>query len=74
MKEFILKMLSNSDDVSSKRVTGILCILVYIVMFVVVFFSEKELKQPVSDLFTTLFYGGLVLLGIGVIEKLKAVK
>ena len=37
-KQFIIQMLSAGDNVSSKRVTGVLCMLIYILFIVLNFF------------------------------------
>ena len=60
-------MLSAGDNVSSKRVVGALCILIYILFIVLNFFislSETQLK-----LLDGLLWGGVVLLGASLVEK-----
>jgi hypothetical protein len=66
-KQFIIQMLSAGDNVSSKRVTGVLCVLIYILFIVLNFFislSETQLK-----LLDGLLWGGVVLLGVSLVEK-----
>lgn len=60
-------MLSAENNVSSKRVTGVLCVLIYILFIVLNFFislSETQLK-----LLDGLLWGGVVLLGVSLVEK-----
>lgn len=67
MNEFLRDMLSVGDNVSSKRVTGVLCVLIYILFIVLNFFislSETQLK-----LLDGLLWGGVVLLGASLVEK-----
>ena len=67
VKQFIIQMLSTGDNVSSKRVTGVLCVLIYILFIVLNFFislSETQLK-----LLDGLLWGGVVLLGASLVEK-----
>lgn len=74
MKDFILKMLSGRNDVSSKRVTGMYLILVFsfILLFFVVFFIFKTATIPdwLVELIKIDLYGGLVLLGVNVFENI----
>ena len=74
MKDFILKMLSGNNDVSSKRVTGIYLILVFsfILLFFVGFYIFKTGTIPdwLVELIKIDLYGGLVLLGVNVFENI----
>lgn len=67
-------MLSGSNDVSSKRVTGMYLILVFsfILLFFVVFFIFKTATIPdwLVELIKIDLYGGLVLLGVNVFENI----
>lgn len=69
MREFIRAMLSNQDNISSKRTTGILLILAYIsVIYIYIFKQQYELAFELSKIG---FYGALGLLGVAaVIEKI----
>jgi len=68
MKEFIKKMLSNRDDISSKRITGILLILQY---FTMVYLSTIiTFSKMVADLSKTGLTAGLLLLGVAAVEKI----
>lgn len=62
-------MLSSDNNISSKRVGGIGCILVYILFIVLGFFyslSEMQVRMLES-----LLYIGAALLGLGMLEKTK---
>lgn len=65
-------MLSSGDNVSSKRVMGILCILIYIQLLELSILIPKiTISDTQENLMTTLFYGGLLLFGAAVVEKFK---
>lgn len=67
MKEFIKAMLSSNDNVSSKRVLGMLLILNYCATFVTTYWVELSATQ-VAMANNMLMTGG-ALLGLGIIDK-----
>lgn len=68
MKEFLSEMLSSGDEVSSKRVIGVLLISIYLFIFVLAFFIEfKEIHINMAN---NMFMAGVGLLGLGFLDKL----
>lgn len=67
MKEFIKNILSSSEDVSSKRFAGLLCIISYILITILGFFVE--LNEVNVSMANTMFIGGAGLLGANIVEK-----
>lgn len=68
MKEYIKTMLSSSDEVSSKRVGGIMCLIVYFLIFISSYFiilSEIQISMA-----NGILYVGATLLGATAIEKI----
>jgi hypothetical protein len=70
LKSFVKKMLSNQDDVSSKRLSGMGCILLFCVLVSVVILFKFEISELHYRLLLALFIGGLSLLGVAAVEKL----
>lgn len=68
MKEFLLKMLSSEDEVSSKRVVGVLLISIYLLIFVLAFFIN--FKEVHINMANNMFMAGVGLLGLGFLDKL----
>ncbi len=73
MKEFIIKMLSSNDDEASKRVNGTACIMVVIVILVVSLVFKIDIKSELWNLIDTVFWGGVVLLGVGIGDRIMKV-
>lgn len=67
---FLRSLISSDNDVSSKRVVGIF-ILITITIYAI---SVSKIDSSVLDLLNSLSYIGCVLLGIGIIDKLKTLK
>lgn len=70
MRTFLKNMFSGGDDVSSKRVSGIICILFVVVITTLSVALSWEIKSPQENLMSTIFWGGVVLLGATGVEKL----
>lgn len=68
MKKFISEMLSSGDEVSSKRVVGVLLISIYLLIFVLAFFIE--FKEVHINMANNMFMAGVGLLGLGFLDKL----
>jgi hypothetical protein len=66
MKEFIKKMLSSSDDVSIKRIIGVLA---FISLDVIAFINLFTGKVILNFIFDGILYICLTCLGLTVIEK-----
>ena len=69
MKTFIKSMLSSKDDVSSKRVMGITCILIYFCIFVSAYFIELSISQV--GMANMILGTGTVLLGATAFQNKK---
>jgi hypothetical protein len=69
MKEFIKEMVSDKDNISSKRVLGIFSILLYYSIFLSTYFVELSASQIIMA--NQILYLGGALLGLGIIEKFK---
>lgn len=72
MKEFIKKMLSGSNDVSSKRSAGLYAVFVVVTVSAVLVFTSDMPWELKVDLLKFLFTGGLLALGVAAIEKFWA--
>jgi len=68
IKDFLLKMFSGENEVSSKRVAGIFCIFFFSFLLGITFFGI-ELNDSQVELMVTLFYGGAALLGVGILDR-----
>lgn len=68
MNKFIKEMLSNKDDISSKRLSGLFLILLFIIVVISSLFIT--LTEFTVDLVETALYASLALLGVASIEKL----
>lgn len=69
MKKFILNMFSGSNDVSSKRVNGTICILIILTLLSVSIIWDKDVSQSKIDWAIAVFWGGVSLLGVGVVDQ-----
>lgn len=69
--KWIKQVLSIHGEASSKRVTGITCILFVLIMFIVTYFTSggKDLPQNVQIALITIFSGGIALLTATVFEN-----
>lgn len=68
---FIKNMLSGDSEISSKRTSGMILILVFVLGTIYATFITRELTNSAITLLTTSAYLGTVLLGITLVEKLK---
>lgn len=69
MKEFIKSMLSANDNVSSKRVLGMLLILWYSMAYASTYWVQlSELQLGMAN---NMLYFGAGLLGLGILDKIK---
>lgn len=69
MNNFLREMLSSTDNVSSRRVVGAFCVLIFILFLILDFFivlSENQIKM-----LETVLYVGAGLLGLGIFGKVK---
>lgn len=68
-KDFLLSMLSDGEQVSSKRVNGTLCvisaILIVLTAIVLALTIKVDIPNEVTALIIAVFSSGLVLLGAG---------
>jgi hypothetical protein len=65
-KNFLMKMISDKDDVSSKRVVAIVAFLLMCVAFILNMFLDLKMKEFIWDGMLWLTLGGL---GLTVVEK-----
>lgn len=70
MKEFLKQLFSGSEDVSSRRVNGTLCIITTVLIVIISIVLDLNIKIPQENLLSTIFWGGVVLLGATGVEKL----
>lgn len=75
-KDFLLSMLSDGDQISSKRVNGTLCIVSGLLMaftaIVLAICLGKDIPKEASVILIAVFSTGLGLLGVGaLVEVLK---
>lgn len=70
MKTFFKNMLSNQDNISSKRLTGILCVFLACLLCVVVVLLKMEISEIHYKLIISLLVAGGSLLGVSAIEKI----
>lgn len=69
MKEFIKNIVSNQDNISSKRITAMFLILVYVnITYISIW---KELSENTIHLVDTIMWAGLILFTGTLIEKFK---
>ena len=71
MWAFIKDMLSAEDGISSKRVNGTLCILTTLIILYISVIFDIRLDSIQADILSTVFYGGVLLLGINLLERFK---
>lgn len=69
MKEFLKSMLSGESDISSKRVNGTICIMLTVLIVILSVILGWEIKPPQENLIGTIFWGGVILLGVTAVEK-----
>lgn len=70
MTPFLKNMLSNQDNISSKRITGIVCIFLACALIAVVVLFKIEINELHYKLIVALLICGLSLLGVAAVEKL----
>lgn len=69
MSEFIKNMLSNQDNISSKRITAIFLILIYVnITYLSIW---KELSENTIHMADTVIYVAVLLFTGAVVEKFK---
>ena len=69
MKEYIKNALSNQDNISSKRITAMFLILVYVnITYVSIW---KELSENTIHMVDTIMWAGLILFTGTVLEKFR---
>jgi len=69
MREFIKTMLSSQDNISSKRITAMFLILVYVnITYISIW---KELSENTIHMVDTLIWARLILITGTVLEKIK---
>lgn len=69
MKKFIITMLSEGPDASSKRTNGTMCILVTLLLVCGVVIFKMDILPIHEALISMVFWGGITLLGITGAEK-----
>lgn len=69
MKEFIKNTLSNQDNISSKRITAMFLILVYVNIAYISMW--KELGENTIHMVDNIMWAGLILFTGTVLEKFK---
>ena len=74
MKEFIKKMISSSNESSSKRFNGTYGFAIFCLMIIFLVTYDKidngEIEAPTSELLKLLGYLSALLLGVTAIEKI----
>ena len=66
---FLSQMFNGSNDVSSKRVNGTLCVLTVLFILVISIIFDKSISSELMKLTKMVFWGGTMLLGLGIAEK-----
>ena len=66
---FLFQMFNGSNDVSSKRVNGTLCVLTVLFILVISIIFDKSISVELMKLLKMVFWGGTMLLGLGIAEK-----
>lgn len=74
MKELIKKLLDPNSGTSSKRVAGLLILFVEILYSQICGYVGIVISDNVLTLNLTLIYVGAGLLGLGILDKFKALK
>lgn len=65
---FLKDMFTGTSDVSSKRINGTLCILTVLGVIITSLLFNFTIDQPKENIITTVFWGGVMLLGIGIAD------
>jgi hypothetical protein len=69
MNSFIKDMLSSGDNISSKRVMGMISIIIYYMIYASTYWVDlTEIQVNMAD--NILYFGGLML-GLGLIDKMR---
>lgn len=66
---FLSQMFNGNNDVSSKRVNGTLCVLTVLFILVISIIFDKSISVELMKLLKMVFWGGTMLLGLGIAEK-----
>lgn len=75
IKKFIKLLLSNSDDVSSKRVWGSLIFLSAIILsYILLLKGDSDIPSNKLYLLTSMYIFGSITLGLGIFDKIKSIK
>lgn len=67
MKDLMKSLLSADGDISSKRVTGIFLVIIYVLIFTSSYFVELSITQV--GMADQMLYLGGILLGLGLGDK-----
>lgn len=67
--KFIVLMFNGGSDVSSKRVNGTMCISTILLILLYSVFKNQAINPDVMLFIKLVFFGGLTLLGVSVLEK-----
>ena len=67
--KFIQAMFSGNSDVSSKRVNGTFCIIATVTLIVLFPIFKWELSDALKSLIEMIFWGGTMLLGLGIADR-----
>lgn len=71
MKEFIKDIITSGSGKSSKRVIGIIVLIMELATMIVCTFFVIPIPPALVTLHSTLIYLGAALLGLGILDKLK---
>lgn len=75
IKKFIKLLLSNSGEVSSKRVWGSLIFLSAIILsYILLLKGDSDIPSNKLYLLTSMYIFGSITLGLGIFDKIKGIK
>lgn len=67
--KFIQNMFTSNSDVSSKRVNGTFCILTVLFIIILCTIFGYTISAELLKLIKMVFWGGTMLLGLGIADK-----
>jgi len=70
MKDFIYKLISSNQDVSSKRVIGIICIIFSMLVFILSLIFNFNIDSIKADILKTFLFTGAIMITGGVLDGL----